>query len=121
MIFEKVKLGNKNIRLESNAYSLVLYEDTFKRKFFKDFENICGLKGDVDISNYLRFLWCFAKCADTDIEDFETFTKSLKLGEVYEIMPQILDLINKNLEVSRKPKKWIAMVLQKFTQHRRKS
>lgn len=95
-----VKLGNEKIRLESNAYSLILYQDEFKRNFQKDFENICGMSDDVDPVNYLRFLWCFAKTAEKDTESFESFISKFEVGKVYSILPEIVELINKNLEIN---------------------
>lgn len=77
-----IKLGNRKIRLESNAYSLILYENTFSRKFLKDYDNVCG-EGELDIVNYLRFLWTLAKTADRDIEDFEEFTNNIMLGDIF--------------------------------------
>ncbi len=99
-----VKIGGKNMRLESNAYSLILYETTFHRKFLKDYENICGT-GELDVVNYIRFLWTLAKTADRDIEDFETFTEGLALGDVFKILPDLVELIYDNLKTQTVKKK----------------
>lgn len=99
MASRTVKLGDQKIRLESSAYSLILYQDEFKRNFQKDFENICGLSDEVDPVNYFRFLWCFAKTADKETESFESFISKFEVGKIYSVLPEIVELINKNLEI----------------------
>ncbi|MEE3428576.1 MAG: hypothetical protein VZQ55_06385 [Ruminococcus sp.] len=98
-----VKLGDKKIRLESSAYSLILYETTFNRRFLKDFDNICGNDGELDVVNYLRFIWVFAKNTDDNLEDFESFVKGLELKDIFKNIPTIVNLISESL--GAKPKK----------------
>ncbi len=108
-----IKFGNRKIRLESNAYSLILYENTFSRKFLKDYDNVCG-EGELDIVNYLRFLWTLAKTADCDIEDFEEFTNNIMLGDIFKVLPDIVELITANIRVNT-AKKHQARITRVFT------
>lgn len=114
MTIKTLKLGDKKIRLESNAYSLILYENEFKRNFIKDFENICGNDGEVDIVNYARFLWTLAKTADEDVPDFETFTKSIELSGIFNSVSTIVELIASNIGAGSS-KKYRARLPRVFT------
>lgn len=113
-----VKLGEKKIRLASNAYSLILYEKTFGRRFLKDYDNIRG-EGELDFVNHLRFLWTFAKTADDETEDFETFVKNISIGDVLKALPDIVELIVDNLNISSS-KKARAGIMRGFTFLRQK-
>lgn len=85
----KIRLNNTELNLECNAYSPVIYEDTFKgRNFLKDYEKSIT---EPTVSTHIRFLWCFAKTADNSIDDFETFSRSK------DILENITDVINTNV------------------------
>lgn len=109
-----IKLGDKRIRLESNAYSLILYENEFKRNFIKDFENICGNAGEVDVVNYARFLWTLAKTADEELTDFESFVKSIDLSGIFSSIATIVELIASNIG-AKSSKKHRARIPRVFT------
>lgn len=114
-----VKLGKESIRLESNAYSLILYENEFRRNFIKDFENVCGNAEELDIVNYARFLWVFAKTANDDIPDFESFIKSVELSGIFNNIPNIVNLIAENIGANSS-KKYRARISRVFTSLARK-
>ena len=110
MIDKIVTLAGEKIRLESNAYSLILYEDTFKSNFIKDYNKIFLENGEV-IS--IRFAWLLIKTANSEYMDFEEFARTYTYGDVYEIIPIVIGLIAASFN-STKPKKGIATALREF-------
>lgn len=117
----KIKLNDRELKLECNAYSLVLYENTFKgRNFLKDYENLIT---EPNVSSHIRFLWCFAKTADSSIDDFEAFSRNNNILEsISEIISTNITLITNSL-TSSLPKKKKKINLKKFFSiiHRLKS
>lgn len=100
MSSQKVKLLGREIELECNAFSQILYEDEFHRNFIKDFQNILGADGtDIESSNYIRFVWAFAKTADPKFMGFVDFAKSCQLNEVFALVNFVVDAINHSLGV----------------------
>ena len=98
MSTQKVKLLGREIELECNAFSQILYEDEFHRNFIKDFRNIRGVdNGDIETSNYIRFIWTFAKTADPKFIGFIEFAKSCQLNEVFSLVNFVVDTINHSL------------------------
>ena len=114
MVDKIVTLAGEKIRLESNAYSLILYEDTFKSNFSKDYSNIIlGANGEVKTSNSIRFVWLLIKTANPEYMDFEEFARTYTYGDVYEIIPTAIALIAASF-TSTKPKKRKATALRGF-------
>jgi hypothetical protein len=110
-------LAGKETKLKSSAYSLIIYENEFKRNFIRDYENILGNDGVVDFSNYLRFLWVFVKTNNSDTEPFEQFSEKLEIGDVLEKLSLIIELINKSVTTRSLPKKTKAAAILSIIRH----
>lgn len=110
-------IAGKETKLKSSAYSLIIYENEFKRNFIRDYENILGNDGDVDFSNYLRFLWVFVKTNNSNTEPFEQFSEKLEIGDVLEKLSLIIELINKSVTTRSLPKKTKAAAILSIIRH----
>lgn len=104
-----ITLAGQKVKLEANAYSLILYEDEFKgRNFIADFENVLGLRGDIEASNHIRFTWALAKTANPNIEGFAEFARKYSLNDVFSIIKELSNLISQSLGVADNSKKEVA-------------
>ena len=98
MTSQKVQLLGKEVELKCSGYSLILYEDEFHRNFIKDFRNILGIDDkEVETGNYIRFIWAFAKTADSGCMSVNEFSKSCELNEVFALVNFVVDAINHSL------------------------
>lgn len=98
-----VKLLGRDIPLECSAFSMVIYEDEFKRNFLRDYENIIGVD-DIEnnlsnalLGNYTRFAWAFAKTADINFLPFESFARQSSIADITSVVNTVVGLLNNSL------------------------
>lgn len=101
----KLKINEKTIEVRANAFTLIVYEDTFKRRLLKDIrgisENLSNCE-DISFSVVSKLFWAAAKTADESLPDFCDFIKDFSISEITGTTVPILNLIVKSTETRKK-------------------
>lgn len=101
----KLNINEKTIEVRANAFTLVVYEDTFKRRLLKDIreisENLSNCE-DISFSVVAKLFWAAAKTADESLPDFYDFIKDFTVSEITGTTVPILNLIVKSTETRKK-------------------
>ena len=102
-----VKVGNVEIKMASTAGTLYRYRCQFKTDFLKDLkrlddrlkqinkskeENETAEFNAMDLEVFEQIAWSMAKTADRNIPDIEDWLNSFEMFDIYEALPQIMDL-----------------------------
>ena len=98
-----IKLGEKEVKLQANAFTVLTYEDNFKgRIFLKDIEEFANASssGRVPLGLTLKFLWAEAKTADDKIPNLEEFAKQFNIKSIIANATEVLDLIYEDLQTT---------------------
>ena len=78
---DTVVINEKNVEVEVTAYTMLIYEDTFKgHSFLRDADRVLVKNlNDVKFGSAVKLLWAAAKTADDTIPNFKVWSKNLSI------------------------------------------
>lgn len=96
---DTVVINDKNVEVEVTAYTMLIYEDTFKgRSFLRDADRILVKNlNDVKFGSAVKLLWAAAKTADDTIPNFKAWSKNLSIKDAISATDTIIELIVNSL------------------------
>jgi hypothetical protein len=105
----KLNISGKSVQFKSNALFPVKYKSEFKRDIFKDLKYLEGLK-NISATNIDEFnmdamydiVWTLAWFGDRSIPERDEWLLSFEQFDVYEILPQVLDVLADSLATTKK-------------------
>lgn len=114
-----VMVGDKQLALESNAFTVILFKKQFNKDFFGELFKLAKLfkgkqeinpenmsdeqikKFDTNIFNEL--FWTFAFTADKNVPNFMDFFQEYSELNTIDIMNDVLELIQHSMVTQKKP------------------
>ena len=116
---QTISIKGKQITLESNAFTTLLYKKQFNKDFFKELLLVAkvfnGRKSfsleDLDTDNleafdselFYRLFWIFAVTADPSVPDYLDFYRVNSYLELKDIMQNVGKLLEVSLVTKKKP------------------
>ena len=97
-----ITIGDKEVKLECNAYTPIKYREETGRDLLKEFTHLD--ENDPDTSVMLDLLFIMAKQGGFD-GDQEKFFSQFELLDAYAALPQAMALWTENGESTSVPKK----------------
>ena len=106
----KIKIGKESVRFEANALFPVKYKQLTKRDIFKDLkvvENMQHAKSfeDLNIDILYDIVYVLAWFADRTIPERDEWLLQFDEFDVFEVMPQVVNLLVDSLNAGAKKKK----------------
>lgn len=97
---DTVVINDKNVEVEVTAYTMLIYEDTFKGyTFLRDADRILVKNlNDVKFGSAVKLLWAAAKTADDTIPNFKTWAKEISIKDAISATDTIINLIVDSLK-----------------------
>lgn len=107
----KITISGKSVRFKSNALFPVKYKSEFGRDIFKDLKKLEGMK-NLTVENFEEFnsdifydiVYVLAWFGDKSIGERDEWFLSFDNFNVYEILPQVMDLLTESLATTKKKK-----------------
>lgn len=107
----KLTISGRSVRFKSNALFPVKYKSEFKRDIFKDLKYLEGLKNissenidEFNIDVFYNIVWTLAWFGDRSIPDRDEWLLSFEQFNVYDVLPQVMDLLSDSLATIKKKK-----------------
>lgn len=105
----KLTISGKSVRFEANALFPVKYKKEFQRDIFKDLKYIESMQ-NINASNFEQFdmdvlyniVWTLAWFGDRTIPERDEWLLSFNEFNVYEVLPQVIDLLTESLATTKK-------------------
>ncbi|PHE92465.1 hypothetical protein COF81_19595 [Bacillus pseudomycoides] len=116
-----ITIDSKQVRLKSTAATVKRYKAQFRRDLFADMMKLGvigtitsqdGSQSSIDLSNVnlnqvdfeviYDLIWLYAKTANPDIPDPITWLDGFDEFPIYEIMPEIDDMIQSTMGAKKK-------------------
>ena len=97
---DTVVINDKNVEVEVTAYTMLIYEDTFKgHSFLRDADRVLVPNlNDVKFGTAVKLLWAAAKTADDTISNFKAWSKEISIKDAISAIGKIVDLIVDSLK-----------------------
>lgn len=97
---DTVVINGKNVEVEVTAYTMLIYEDTFKGySFLRDADKVLVKNlNDVKFGSAVKLLWAAAKTADDTIPHFKTWSKDVSIKDAISATDTIIKLIVDSLK-----------------------
>ena len=97
---DTVVINDKNVEVEVTAYTMLIYEDTFKdHSFLRDADRVLVKNlNDVKFGSAVKLLWAAAKTADDTIPNFKVWSKNLSIKDAISATDTIIKLIVDSLK-----------------------
>ncbi len=97
---DTVVINGKDIEVEVTAYTMLIYEDTFKgHSFLRDADRVLVPNlNDVKFGTAVKLLWAAAKTADDTIPNFKAWSKGISIKDAISAIGKIVDLIVDSLK-----------------------
>lgn len=97
---DTVVINDKNVEVEVTAYTMLIYEDTFKgHSFLRDADRVLVPNlNDVKFDTAVKLLWAAAKTADDTIPNFKAWSKGISIKDAISAIGKIVDLIVDSLK-----------------------
>lgn len=97
---DTVVINDKNVEVEVTAYTMLIYEDTFKdHSFLRDADRILVKNlNDVKFGSAVKLLWAAVKTADDTIPNFKAWSKNLSIKDAISATDTIIKLIVDSLK-----------------------
>lgn len=97
---DTVVINDKNVEVEVNAYTMLIYEDTFKgHGFLRDTDRVLVPNlNDVKFGTAVKLLWAAAKTADDTIPNFKAWSKDVSIKDAISATGKIIDLVVDSLK-----------------------
>lgn len=92
---DTVVINGQNVDVEVTAYTMLIYEDTFKgHSFLRDADRVLAKNlNDVKFGSAVKLLWAAAKTADDTIPNFKTWAKDISIKDAISATDTIINLI----------------------------
>lgn len=92
---DTVVINDKNVEVEVTAYTMLIYEDTFKgHSFLRDTDRVLVPNlNDVKFGTAVKLLWAAAKTADDTIPNFKAWTKGISIKDAISAIGKIVNLV----------------------------
>ena len=108
---QTISIKGKQITLESNAFTTLLYKKQFNKDFFKELLLVAkvfnGRKSfsleAFDSELFYRLFWIFAVTADPSVPDYLDFYRVNSYLELKDIMQNVGKLLEVSLVTKKKP------------------
>lgn len=105
----KLIIGGQGVHFKANALFPVKYKSEFKRDIFKDLkeiEKMQNIKADsideLNIDILFNIVWTLAWFGDRSIPERDEWLLSFNEFNVYEVIPQVIDLLTESLATTKK-------------------
>lgn len=97
---DTVVINGKDVEVEVTAYTMLIYEDTFKaHSFLRDADRILVKHlSDVKFGSAVKLLWAAAKTADDTIPNFKTWAKEISIKDAISATDKIINLVVDSLK-----------------------
>ena len=102
-----VEINGKRVRVEANASTLIIYEDSFKgRRLLRDTAALLQMTDLTDIPYGLvaRLLWAEVRTADGGAPDFEEWLSGISVADILAARLTVLEVLAKSIATSKKSK-----------------
>lgn len=113
-----VMVGDKQLALESNAFTVILFKKQFNKDMFAELLKLVQLfKGEKELNPenmsaeqvekfdtmiFYELFWTFAYSADKDVPDFMDFYREYSELNTVGIMSDVLELIQHSMVTKKK-------------------
>lgn len=97
---DTVVINNTNVEVEVTAYTMLIYEDTFKgHSFLRDADCVLVKNlNDLKIGSAVKLLWAAVKTADDTIPNFKAWSKNLSIKDAISATDTIINLVVDSLK-----------------------
>lgn len=97
---DTVIINGENVAVEVTAYTMLIYEDSFKgRSFLRDVDEILQTDpNEVKFSSAVRILWAAVKTADEKTPNIEKWSKSISLKDAVSSVETLVELVFESLK-----------------------
>lgn len=120
-----INISGKDIKFKSTAGTLNRYRVQFKSDMIKDLMKVQtklqGVKNDmdqfnvVDLEIFEQIAWAMAKTADSSIPPIEEWLDDFDTFSIYQILPELSDLMLSNFKGTNEQKKNIIPTVENQT------
>lgn len=107
----KINISGKSVRFKSNALFPVKYKSETGRDIFKDLKKLEGMQNltaenleEFNIDIFYDIVYVLAWFADKSIGERDEWLLSFDNFDVFEILPQVMDLLTESLAQTKKKK-----------------
>ncbi|MBE7044782.1 MAG: hypothetical protein E7397_04580 [Ruminococcaceae bacterium] len=100
---KQIIIDGKKIKLETNGLVPFIYKKHLERDFFDDVYTLSTGAADIEILYYLT--WVFAKTADSELPDLETWFSSFTAFPVRKYINELVSLSVASLSTGEKKEK----------------
>ncbi len=102
-----VTIDGKQVRFKATGGTMLRYKLQFGREYLADvaqLQKIIDSKSmeDMDTLPFYRILWVLAKTADDSIPDMLEWFESFSNFPVFDVIPEITELLANNIKIDRK-------------------
>lgn len=109
-----IEIDNKEIRFKSTAATPLRYKAQFGKDFFSEILKLSSLDGlnskkidlkkidSLDFEIFYNIIWVLAKTADKTIPEPITWLDSFEEFPLFEIIPELQDLILASMQTKKK-------------------
>lgn len=109
-----IEIDNKNIRFKSTAATPLRYKAQFGKDFFVDIMKLSSIEGlnskkfnlkkidKLDFEVFYNIIWVLAKTANKTIPEPMTWLDGFEKFPLFEIIPELQDLILASIETKKK-------------------
>ena len=97
---DTVVINDKNVEVEVTAYTMLIYEDTFKgHSFLRDADRVFVKNlNNVKFGSAAKLLWAAAKTADDTTPNFKVWLKDVSIKDAISATDTIIKLIVDSLK-----------------------
>lgn len=111
-----INIGGKDVKFKASAGTLYRYRMYFKSDMIKDFIHLKNKVSNkelnseeqlevVDLELFERIAWVLAKTGDDNIKPIEQWLDDFDSFSIYQILPQLSDMIIENFRGANQEKK----------------
>jgi hypothetical protein len=99
-----ITIDDKEVTFVSSARTPLLYNECFRREFFKDLREAQGNE-EKTAEFFSRLAYVMAKQADPSIGDIDEWFDQFGMFSIYTALPQLTDMWSVGMQTSSVPKK----------------
>lgn len=107
----KLNISGRSVRFKANALFPVKYKSETGRDIFKDLKKLEGMQnltvdnfGEFNIDVLYDIIYVLAWFGDKSIGERDEWLLSFDNFNVYEVLPQVMDLLTESLATTKKKK-----------------
>lgn len=104
---KEVTIGKKTVPMKASALTPYLFKNIFGEDLIQGVQALqkTAAKGTMDAVFIAKMAWIMAKEANKDIEPLEEWLDQFEIFDLYEAMPQIIELWGLNEKQNSTPRK----------------